>query len=83
MIIGQELSETVGLYILAFIFVGILTFYRNYLFQVFNKSALKNSFISFNRALLVNYNFFFFNIFKKIKIISFSSILRLKKKLKK
>jgi hypothetical protein len=67
--IGQELAETVGLYVLVFILIGALIFYRNYLFQIFNKHVLNQPFNFLNRASLFNYNFFFFNILKKTKSI--------------
>lgn len=74
MCIGQDLAETVGIYFLAFIFIGALIFYRNYLFQVFNKHILQNSFVLTNRVLFSNYTFFFFNTLKKTGSIFISKL---------
>ena len=45
---GQEIIEIAGLYILGFLIIGTMVFYRNYLLQVFNKFILKHFYINFN-----------------------------------
>ena len=58
----QELVETIGIYLLVFIFILNLIFYRNYLFLIFNKNIFKNTNINFIKQ--INYNNSFFNNIK-------------------
>lgn len=60
----QEITETFGFYILAFIFIGILIFNRNYLFQTFTRLFSRNHAENSNHpSLLTKID----NVFKKFK----------------
>jgi hypothetical protein len=83
MCIGQELAETLGLYVLVFIIISALIFYRNYLFQTLNKYVFNQPTPLFNTSIFTNYTFFFFNVLKKTKSTLVSKTSSLKNKLKK
>ena len=68
---GQEIIEIAGLYILGFLIIGTMVFYRNYLLQVFNKFILKHFYINFNNLNFSNYFSFFYNGLKKLKSFFF------------
>lgn len=78
-----DASDTVAVYFLAFLFAGILAYYRNVIFQAFTKSLYKN-YTTFQNLLPIynHFSFFFVNFVKLTSSLTnqFSNTL---KKLKK
>jgi len=58
--IGQDIVETLGVYILVFIVINALSFYRNYVFIFFNKFYFKNHLINKNILIFSDYFSLFF-----------------------
>nr|QCU82638.1 hypothetical protein [Pseudourostyla cristata] len=63
----HEIGNILSVYYLALIFIGLLLYYRNVLFNIFDKNLFKNFFSRASLiAFLTHISFFFISIFDTI-----------------
>jgi hypothetical protein len=68
--IGYDLVDILGTYFLNFLMIGGLIFYKNHIFQIFNKLFFKNYLINKNNLPFLNFfNTFFTSVNKFISNI--------------